>query len=266
MTQLRSRRPLAVVVLAVVALATAACGGDDVSSERRSEPRPESGTSAYCDRVAELTRTDLGEDPDPTAVIELLETLAPLAPASLGESFEVLAGALEDLSDLDQDDPADIERLLEVALAPEVVEASEAITSYTDAECGVDLEGAVNERMQGGDLTGDLGDVDDFDDLDDVGGDPGSDSDGVTLEDIEAITDATDATWAAKATGTVVSGGADVQVVAMETEPFTADEALAACEALLSGLVERHPDVSIKVLNAETVAAAADAGGSCAAA
>jgi len=266
MTQQPSLRSLAAVLLAVVALGAASCGSDDAASERRSGERPESTTdgsaadsdsAAYCERVTELTDADLGPDPDPTAVIELLESLAPLAPTELADSFDVLAGAVADLGTLDEEDPDDVERLFEIALAPEVVEASDAITGYTEDECGVDLEGEVEDRVDGDPDTDDSAP-----DLDDPEGDG---VDEVELDDVAAVADASSAPWAAKIAGTMVSGG-QVQVVAMETEPFTADEALAACEALLAGLVTEHPTVAVTVLNAEVEMAAAPSGGSCAAA
>ena len=251
------------VGLCVPLMLVMGCGTDDstaepVSKESNTRPstEPDLGedTAAdgdFCTELESLAQDQQIGD-DPAAAVEALSSVGELAPSELQDDFEVLASVVDDLSSLDEDDPASIDEALGIVLRPEVVTASESISSYASEECGVDLD-ATSGDSETGSTTPDQPDGPTTGDID--------------LDDIDAVEEANaSATWPDKITSTSIINDTDVTLSADDSALLTADEGLAACVAVREALVVINPQVIITIKSGETTVAAASAGAPCAAA
>ena len=248
---------------------TGACGNEgDAIAARTSDERP-AGDSApgdidgggeelppagelreYCDRAAALQTSQGSFAEDPAAQLEAIESLASVAPPELEEDFDVMSEVIDQLSDLDEDDPESLGRIFEIAFDPEVQTAARAIVEFTERECGLDL--GVTESSGGSIGSGDVS-----------SGSGGTASD-LELEDIDGVKDASvGGAWSDKLTGTLISGGAEVQLSADSSEPLTPAEAVVACTTMWQVLSIKNPAVTIKILNGERAVAASGADGAC---
>lgn len=254
----RARRTLHLgpLIVLVVALALAGCSGDDgteatdttssdATETTAAEPTGAAADTEFCRRAAQLEQSEEGVDPleDPEGALAQVTSAAEVAPEELRDDFEVFLDTFEQLSaEPTEDDPSALAGLFEVFMAPEFLDAQANITDYVEQECGFDV-GSV------------------ADGADDVEG--GADGE-VSLEEVEAVEDANESeSWADKVSSTVIDGGADVQL-GSGPEPFTQDEALRLCTAMLDALSSDHPDVEITVTNGTETVAASD-GGACSA-
>jgi len=263
-----SRRWLLVLVATGV-VAAGCASGESVTATRRSEDRPATDTSApevgdegdavaYCERADEVAQSDAATQGDPAAALEALDSLASLAPAELADDFEVLGGIVDELSGLDEDDPASFQAALEIAFDPEVMAASEAISRYTEETCGLSLDGSA----PGGGLDDDP--LDGADDLTTSTTFDEGDPTDLHLEDVDAVKEAAQGeTWPEKLSGTMISMGTDVQLSAGSDQPVTPDEALLACNTMWVALSQKNPAVSVQVLNGGVPVAASAPGGPC---
>lgn len=267
-SMLSTRRVLAPLAVVVPGLVLLSCGSDGGSSaalksDERSaedvvdeEPTDSADSTDYCEQAQELADADADVAADPAAGLERIESLQSVAPDELDADFDVIADVVEQLSALDEDDPESFEQIMTIAFDPEVMAASDAIATYTQDECGIDLEGS-DDSTDSTDTTDTFGDgSDEFED--------GSDPTELHIEDVDVIKESSGGTWAAKLSGTAISMGVNVQVSAMDEELLTADEALAACQALMTGLGAKNPEVTVDVYSGETLIVAAPAGGTCA--
>jgi len=97
-----------------------------------------------------------------------------------------------------------------------------------------------------------------------------SDPTDLSLDDIDAIKSAsTGATWVDKVNSTSIVNDRDVELAGPAAAdgsggtPLTAEEAMAACEAVRTGLEARQPALTVQVLNGTTVVAKGAAGVPC---
>lgn len=267
----RAALPAFVVALSVAGL-LAGCGSDEeasvVSLESADRPTvedlPDETTDApfdpaFCDALAEVSANPPSDD-DPAAAVETLLGLADEAPEELQDDFEVLAEAVDEFAEV-EDSPEAMSTVFEIFLRPEVLQASVAIDLYASQECGVELdtnptEGELPDAETPGLDDGADGDLDD--------GASASDIDLDDLDQIEADAGAAGATWPDKVIGTSIINDVDVTLSADAGNPFTADEALAACRDVRTALLPRNPELVVTIDNGGTPVASAPAGGECA--
>jgi hypothetical protein len=255
------------LVLVALGVVTAGCAGDEsVTATMRSEDRPASETTspdsggegdavAYCERAEEVAQSDAATQGDPAAALEALDSLASLAPAELADDFEVLGGIVDELSGLDEDDPASFQAALEIAFDPQVMAASEAISRYTEETCGLSLDGSApgDDPFEGTDDL--MTSTTTFDE-----GDPSD----LHLEDVDAVKEAAQGeTWPEKLSGTMISMGTDVQLSAGSDQSITPEEALLACNTMWVALSQKNPAVSVQILSGGVPVAASAPGGPC---
>ena len=263
-----SPRAAALVALTALGLALSGCAsGESVTATKRSEDRPASETpspetggegdaEAYCERAEEVAQSDAATQGDPAAALEALDSLASLAPAELADDFEVLGGIVDELSGLDEDDPASFQAALEIAFDPEVMAASEAISRYTEEACGLSLDGSA----PGDDP---FGGTDDLTTSTTTTFDEGDPSD-LHLEDVDAVKEAAAGeTWPEKLSGTMIAMGTDVQLSAGSDQSITPEEALLACNTMWVALSQKNPAVSVQILSGGVPVAASAPGGPC---
>ena len=238
------------LIVLVAALALSGCSGDDDGTEATdttssdtsettaAEPTGAAADTEFCRRAAQLEQSEEGVDPleDPEGALEQVSSAAEVAPEELQDDFEVFLDTFEQLSaEPAEDDPSALAGLFEVFMAPEFLDAQANISDYVDQECGFDMGST----------------------------DGGADGE-VSLEEVEAVEDANEGeSWADKVSSTVIDGGADVKL-GSGPDPFTQEEAVQLCTAMLDALSSDHPHVEITVTNdTETVAASDD--GTCSA-
>lgn len=200
--------------------------------------------SDYCN-AAEQFSGDTGLDlsGDPRVALAGLEQMAATAPEEITGDLTVLVEGVRKLEGLDQDDPTGLAGIFELLTDPQVAPAIERVEEFTAAECGIDL--------------GSDGSASGLDSIPDDGT--------IDLEDVEAVTDGNaSSTWADKLSTTVINFGSEVQV-GSEAGALSGDEALEACEALLTSLSSIDPEVTVEVAAGDTVLARSS-DGSCVAA
>jgi hypothetical protein len=233
-----------VAAFAGATLLLGACSGDgdtvsvsDESEERSttSEGASSGATSAYCQAAEELNADsglDLSEDPD--AALAGLEKMAAAAPDEVAGDFETLLGGIRGLVDLEDDDPEALAGIFELMTDPEFEAATQSIEEFTGEECGIELGATAAEGEDDGSV--DLGDEGQVD-----------------LEAVDEVKDANSGSaWADKLSTTVINFGRDVSVSSGEGE-LTVDEAIEACNALLSSLGMIEPEVTVEVSAGETL-------------
>ena len=252
------------VVVAAMALLAVGCsdgsGDGSALASLRSNARPtaSSGTgpdvgpgtdpnSDFCKQLKQLDDDGNLANQDPAAAVEALSKIGDVAPPELQGDFETLAGAVQELSGIDESAPDSVERALTVVTRPEVLAASGRITDAALTECGVVLdptdETTTTEPGSGGSASGDL-----------------------DLEDVDAVReDATDATWPDKLTSTSIINDTVVELSADAAAGLTADEAVQACTAVRAALVKKNPKVTITIRGGDSVLARAVEDAPCAA-
>lgn len=259
----RSRPLLALVLATIAALATGCGGGGEVvlpaPKESDERPAPDDGdgsASEYCAAVAELEATDDSEMDDPAKAVESLAVLGGVAPDELKPSFEVLADVVGELAGLDESDPDYLARSLEIVFDPSVQEAAGRIDEFTIDECGIDLdEGGADDLPLEDMPTDDLP-------LDELPADDGAGD--IDLEHIDGIKEANSAaSWSSKLRTTTITNDTYVTLAADPADPVTAEEAMAACEAIRTGVVSINPQVTVEIRNGEVAVAASPDGGTC---
>lgn len=267
MRRAQSPRPILLVLAVALAAVLVACGGSGtVETSQQSEPRTDAGaddespaptgaSEEYCRTATEIRSSIEALDEDPEAGLESLGELADVAPEELRDDFEVTIDRLGQLEGLDEDDPSSFSKVFEIMLDPALLDALGAIDAVTLELCGFTLD----PESDGSSVPDD--DVFDDDGLDDELF--GDEETSISLEDVEAIEEQNESTsWAGKLTGTFIVGGSDLQLSA-DVDPFTDDEALELCEAMLEGLSPKNRDVSISVLNGEDELASSGDDGTC---
>lgn len=261
----RSRPLLALVLAAIAALATGCGGGGEVvlpaPKESDERPAPDDGdgsASEYCAAVAELEATDDSEMDDPAKAVESLAVLGGVAPDELKPSFEVLADVVGELAGLDESDPDYLARSLEIVFDPSVQEAAGRIDEFTIDECGIDLDDSSDDPFAEDPSDGSDSDAG----ADEMPADEGVGD--IDLEHIDGIKEANSAaSWSSKLRTTTITNDTYVTLAADPTDPVTAEEAMAACEAIRTGVVSINPQVTVEIRNGEVAVAASPDGGTC---
>lgn len=261
----RSRPLLALVLATIAALATGCGGGGEVvlpaPKESDERPAPDDGdgsASEYCAAVAELEATDDSEMDDPAKAVESLAVLGGVAPDELKPSFEVLADVVGELAGLDESDPDYLARSLEIVFDPSVQEAAGRIDEFTIDECGIDLDDSSDDPFAEDPSDGSDSDAG----ADEMPADEGVGD--IDLEHIDGIKEANSAaSWSSKLRTTTITNDTYVTLAADPADPVTAEEAMAACEAIRTGVVSINPQVTVEIRNGEVAVAASPDGGTC---
>lgn len=261
----RSRPLLALVLATIAALATGCGGGGEVvlpaPKESDERPAPDDGdgsASEYCAAVAELEATDDSEMDDPAKAVESLAVLGGVAPDELKPSFEVLADVVGELAGLDESDPDYLARSLEIVFDPSVQEAAGRIDEFTIDECGIDLDDSSDDPFAEDPSDGSDSDAG----ADEMPADEGVGD--IDLEHIDGIKEANSAaSWSSKLRTTTITNDTYVTLAADPADPVTAEEAMAACEAIRTGVVSINPQVTVEIRNGELAVAASPDGGTC---
>lgn len=235
------RRLLALTTLLTPVVLLGACsdGGDTVPLDEAPTTASATGNadSEYC-RAAARFSGDAGLDlsGDPDAALAGIEQMAAAAPDEIADDLAVVVEGVRGLDGLDANDPDALAALFELLADPQVETAIERVEQYTSSECGIDL--GSDESAAGAEIE---------------------------LEDVDAVKDTNSgSTWADKLSTTVINFGSEVTVSSGEGE-LSADEALEACDALVSSLSSIDPDVTVEVAAGDTVLARSS-DGSCVAA
>jgi hypothetical protein len=241
-TRRRTQLSVLAVVIATAMWASGCSDGDgtttvsEQSDERPSTSAPTGDASEYCAAVEQLDAADGGLDlsEDADGALAGIERMAELAPPELADQFETFLDGVRSLAQLDEDDPAALTAILELMTDPEFEAAADAIEEYTGEQCGIDLGASTGADSS-------------MDDLDDATGSGDMDEGLIELEDVADVKDDNaSSTWAEKLNTTVINFGREVDV-SSDAGALSADEALAACNALLSALVVVDPEVSVAV-------------------
>lgn len=264
MQQLRARRRPQLSILAVAlasALWVSGCGGGETTTvSEQSDDRPTTSVSGggdaseYCAAVEQLEVADGGLDlsEDADGALAGIEQMAELAPPELAEQFETFLDGVGSLAQLDEDDPSALTAILELMTDPEFEAAADAIEEYTGEECGIDL----------GASTGADSSMDELDDETASGGaGSGSMDEGlIELDDVAQVREEnSSSTWADKLTTTVINFGREVDV-SSDAGALSVDEALEACNALVSSLGMVDSDVTVTVSAGDVELARTEAG------
>jgi hypothetical protein len=127
----RSVRPLAVALIAVLATA-AACGGDDGR---------QSDAGEFCRQAADHTTAivapPLSDEAGLEATLDFYRAMGELAPLSIAEEWNQLVVALETAASLEPGDPASEQQVAATAYATEP--AAYAVKVWLNRNCGVDI-------------------------------------------------------------------------------------------------------------------------------
>jgi hypothetical protein len=132
----RRRRTASVGVVAVLAGALAACGGDGESGGVRRLDE-----EAFCERFRQLDEAGQAAPSDEIdeAFLAELSTLAAQAPTEeLGDAIEVLGRVGSELAAIDENDPDAFGEALAAAFDPEFLAATETVESFAVGTCGLD--------------------------------------------------------------------------------------------------------------------------------
>lgn len=259
MQQLRARRPSQLPLLAVVlaaALWASGCGGSETTTvSEQSDDRPTTSASdggdasEYCAAVEQLEVADGGLDlsQDADGALAGIEQMAELAPPELTEQFDTFLDGVRSLAQLDEDDPSALTAILELMTDPEFEAAADAIEEYTGEECGIDLGASTGADSS-------------MDDLDDETASGGMDEGLIELDDVAQVKEEnSSSTWADKLTTTVINFGREVDV-SSDAGALSVDEALEACNALVSSLGMVDSDVTVTVSAGDVELARTEAG------
>jgi hypothetical protein len=259
MHQLRSRRRPQLSILAVAvasALWVSGCGGGETTTvSEQSDDRPTTSASGggdaseYCAAVEQLEVADGGLDlsEDADGALAGIEQMAELAPPELTEQFETFLDGVRSLAQLDEDDPSALTAILELMTDPEFEAAADAIEQYTGEECGIDLGASTGADSS-------------MDDLDDESASGGMDEGLIELDDVAQVKEEnSSSTWADKLTTTVINFGREVDV-SSDAGALSVDEALEACNALVSSLGMVDSEVTVTVSAGDVELARTEAG------
>lgn len=183
-------------------------------------------TGDFCEdlsimKEAEDSSGDAETDEEIEAVLGLFRDLAASGPDELTSSFDLLIGGMEELAYLDDEDDDSIGKAFAVILDPEFQAAVAAINAYGRDECGLsedafDLGPGPDDPNLSDSTTTTFGFPDD-DDEPDLG------------DKLEAAYSS--APWWPAKNGHSISTGSDFADVYIYGD-FTAEEALAACQAV----------------------------------
>jgi len=271
MVRIRSIIGPPVTVLAV-ALPLSACGGEVAlpspleSAERGASGGAEPGGD-FCGVLRELDAIQSDTD-DPAQMVESLSRAGDSAPAELRSAFETLAGVVEQIGGLEQNDDADVAKTLEIVLDPAVQDAAERIDAYASANCGVELDDGdgsspTPDDSLFGDTSPDDTSPDDTTPDDTI---PGASGD-IDLEHVDSILEEhKPAAWAEALNFTTVMNDTAVTLATGTPTGMSVTDALEACEAVRSALVSRNPDVTVEIRDGDKLLASSSTGEKCAAA
>ena len=137
-----SNRTLTALTICL-ALVGVSCGGDDSGS----------GSAALSDEefCVELTALD-GMNPDVgdmAAVVTTIEDLADKAPSDeLRDAMLALVPVMTMMSEIDDNDPDAMNKVMEIMMDPEVMAAGELLEKYSSETCGID-DSAGDESSSG---------------------------------------------------------------------------------------------------------------------
>lgn len=130
---MRRPRPILATALLVTLASLAACGDDGGGD-----------TAQFCELLA-ATQDPLGDDDlsDPAAAqaaIEQFDELEAAAPEEIRGAVGTLRGVLEELVQVDPDDPESFAAVFSAVLDPEVQSAATELETYARDECGIELD------------------------------------------------------------------------------------------------------------------------------
>lgn len=258
-------------------LATAESGERGASDGASASVPPASADeiAQFCAKVGELDAMrgppiDSSEDPEAAAEAEaLFDDLVASAPEELRGHLEVLADLWDEFDSLEDSagGSADPEEAMGDAFAmvfdPEVIAAGLAIEEFLVEQCGMDPSSTSGLGMDDPMGMPEEG----FDDGGTTGGE--DDPADISLEDLEAVEESNaSASWVDKVVARSVLNEISVQLIASGGgeggEPFTAEEGMAACEAVRAALGPSHPGLEIEVLNGDAMVASGTAESACA--
>lgn len=211
------------MVPAVVGLVLVACGDDDGGSSGGGD------AAAFC---AVVTEAAGAPDLESEEGVAAFRELAGSAPSEIRDDIDIVLDAVERLDALDEDDPASIDAAFEIALDPQVIEATENLEMYSVDECGLDPNA--------------------FDDAD-IDRDAITD-DRISTDGMQAYLADTvpDAEWVDDVFGWTVLRGTEITISGSNLE----DDALEACGLILSyaGPIDAAANVTITDLDENVLA------------
>lgn len=199
---------------------------------------------AFCDFLLEQEDLDMNED-DPEVIAAAMDQMRSLAPEAISDDVDAVLDVMEQLAELDEDDPDAMGAMFGLVMDPEFIAVSERIDQFGVDEC--DLE--PGELMGSGDegsatVTSMVGTPLDDDD-------PTGSDDGLSIDALQQYIDESygDEPWADQLSSWSIMGETAVQVGPFEDD-LSSEDALAACEVLAVKVLELEPDASLEILDA----------------
>lgn len=290
---------LAVVLLPAGACSTGSSDLAVAESGERGEGTAGRGRGEVpSDVCEELVSIGIAPDADPDAELDPTEAyemanrlreLASQVPEDVAEALELIAEISERIADLEEMDEEDafeaFGEMMELMFDPRIIEVGEVLVEFVIEECGLDASEAEElfgagpsfggddpfggDEPLGPEIPGEFGDRTDPSGGESAG-EAGSGDDGrLGLDDIEAVEDAhAGEPWVDKVISTVLSNDRLVSLAAPAPddgfgEPLTAEEAVAACEAVRVALEDRQPELEVEVRNGQVLVASGAAGVPC---
>ena len=135
-SRFKSPRRAVVLLLPILGLSIASCGGDSGSSAKASE-------AEFCAMLQAIESDQVFEnameDPEASAkATKLLTDLAEAAPtAELKEAIETLIPVMETMATIDENDPEAFASLMELMSDPKLESAGETVDAYSTDICKI---------------------------------------------------------------------------------------------------------------------------------
>jgi hypothetical protein len=218
---------------------------DDDADDADDDDSDEGGGGSveeFCEFLRESEDSEIDINEDPEAAAEAMETMRELAPEEIREDIEVLLDVMEQLAELDEDDPDAMGAVFGLFFQPDVMAAAENLEDFGVDECGLEpTENDFTDPDFGGETVTTDGFDFDFDEGDDDTDDPFS------IDAMQAYLDDEygDEPWIDKIASWSIFG--DEVEVAPFGEELTEDEAFAICDALLEYLESIDSDAQLTV-------------------
>lgn len=137
---LRSLSAALAMLVATVVLVAGCSNGGDQASPTTGAPSGDGDERSFCASARSMSGAggiDLAEGADES--VEAVRTMSEQAPPELAGDFEVFLAGLERVSQLEEDDPAALQAIVELVGDGKFASAVDRIRDAVQEDCGVDI-------------------------------------------------------------------------------------------------------------------------------